>query len=165
MIEQAGADALHVSTGSLFPHPLNPPGDFDFDTIATTYDGMLASGMYTFRNYLTFRYPTLRPIFRWIWFRMKKGRPVEGVSIDQCARHQAGGEDSGHQHRRLPDRIVTCARSSAMASFDGVSIARALIANNDLPKQWEAGRRSARSPLHPLQQVPAECTQEPARLL
>ena len=26
--ESEGADAIHVSTGSLFPHPLNPPGDF-----------------------------------------------------------------------------------------------------------------------------------------
>ncbi|MGI9433984.1 MAG: NADH:flavin oxidoreductase, partial [Geminicoccaceae bacterium] len=32
--ETAGADAIHVSTGSLFPHPLNPPGHFHFHTIA-----------------------------------------------------------------------------------------------------------------------------------
>ena len=25
-IEEAGADAIHVSTGSSFPHPRNPPG-------------------------------------------------------------------------------------------------------------------------------------------
>ena len=25
--EAAGVDAIHVSSGSLFPHPLNPPGD------------------------------------------------------------------------------------------------------------------------------------------
>ena len=30
--EAAGADAIHVSTGSLFPHPLNPPGEFAFET-------------------------------------------------------------------------------------------------------------------------------------
>jgi len=139
MIEEAGADALHVSTGSLFPHPLNPPGDFDFDTIATTYDGMLASGMYTFRNYLTFRYPTLRPIFRWIWFRMKKGRPVEGVSIDQCRAIKEAVKipvisTGGYQTASYIREII------GNGSCDGVSIARALIANNDLPKQWEAGR-------------------------
>src|SRR5690348_5071526 len=45
-VEQDGADAVHVSTGSLFPHPLNPPGGFSFDTIMNTYDSMIASGMY-----------------------------------------------------------------------------------------------------------------------
>jgi 2,4-dienoyl-CoA reductase (NADPH2) len=139
MIEAAGADALHVSAGSLFPHPLNPPGDFDFDTIATTYDGMLASGMYTFRNYLAFRYATLRPAFRWVWFRMKRGRPVEGVSIDQArAIKQAVRipviSTGGYQTASYIREIVS------NGSCDGVSIARALIANNDLLQQWHAGR-------------------------
>src|SRR3954469_9099350 len=62
--ESEGADAIHVSTGSLFPHPLNPPGDFSFETIATTYDAMISSGVDTFRNFLLFRYRLLRPIFR-----------------------------------------------------------------------------------------------------
>ena len=53
-------------------------------------------------------------------------------------RHQAGGEDPGDQHRRLADRILR-ARDHQQWDCDGVSIARALIANNDLPKQWEAG--------------------------
>src|SRR5262249_24153983 len=83
-VQSAGADALHVSIGSLFPHPLNPPGDFHFNTIASTYDALIASGSHAFRNYLLFRYPALRPIFRWLWFRMKKGRPVEGVSAQEA---------------------------------------------------------------------------------
>src|SRR5215470_121459 len=74
--EAAGADAIHVSTGSLFPHPLNPPGDFSFETITATYDAMISSGVDTLRNYFLFRYPLLRPIFHWVWFRMKRGRPV-----------------------------------------------------------------------------------------
>ena len=28
MLEEAGIDAVHVSSGSSFPHPKNPPGDF-----------------------------------------------------------------------------------------------------------------------------------------
>jgi 2,4-dienoyl-CoA reductase (NADPH2) len=28
MVEAAGADAIHVSIGSIFPHPLLPPGGF-----------------------------------------------------------------------------------------------------------------------------------------
>jgi 2,4-dienoyl-CoA reductase (NADPH2) len=31
LVEEAGADAIHVSSGSTFPHPRNPAGDFPFD--------------------------------------------------------------------------------------------------------------------------------------
>lgn len=137
--EAVGADALHVSMGSLFPHPLNPPGDFDFETIAATYDAMISSGVSTFRNYLLFRYPLLRPIFRWLWFRMKKGFPVEGVGAEAARAIRGsvgipvictGGFQTASEVRRFLDG----------GWFDGISIARALVANNDLPRQWEAGQ-------------------------
>jgi 2,4-dienoyl-CoA reductase (NADPH2) len=137
--ESAGADALHISAGSLFPHPLNPPGDFHFNTIAATYDAMLASGTNTVRNYALFRFAMLRPIFRWLWFRMKKGRPVEGVSADEAyAIKQAVSipviSTGGWQSRSAIDRHL------ADGYFDAVSIARSLIANPDLPEQWASGR-------------------------
>ncbi len=138
-IEEAGADALHISIGSLFPHPLNPPGDFDFDTIEKTYDTMLSSGTYTFRNYLLFRYKFLRPIFRWVWFRMKKGLPVEGVSLEHARAIKKAVSipvisTGGYQTASIVRDAITT------GAADGVAIARALIANPDLPKQWEAGR-------------------------
>src|SRR6185295_13579370 len=34
--EEAGADAVHVSTGSTFPHPLNPPGGFPVEEAIKT---------------------------------------------------------------------------------------------------------------------------------
>ena len=55
-----------------------------FETIATTYDAMISSGVDAFRNFLLFRYRLLRPIFRWVWFRMKKGLPIEGVSLEEA---------------------------------------------------------------------------------
>jgi 2,4-dienoyl-CoA reductase-like NADH-dependent reductase (Old Yellow Enzyme family) len=139
LFEAAGADALHISTGSLFPHPLNPPGDFDFDTIARTYGTVLSAGVYTFRNYLLFRYQWLRPIFRWLWFRMKEGHPIEGVGLETAKAIKevvsipvisTGGYQSAN--------FVREAISSG--AIDGVTIARSLIANPDLPKQWADGR-------------------------
>jgi 2,4-dienoyl-CoA reductase (NADPH2) len=135
--ETMGADALHISTGSLFPHPLNPPGDLPLDVLAITYDAMISSGVNGFRNYLLFRYPTLRPIFRWLWFRMKKGRPVEGVGFDEAriireavgipVISTGGWQDAG-------------AVREALGHVDGVSIARSLVANPDLPRHWAEGR-------------------------
>lgn len=136
--EAAGADAIHVSTGSLFPHPLNPPGDFSFETMASTYDVAISSGVSTLRNYYLFRYPVLRPIFRWLWFRMKRGRPVEGVGLDEARVIKAavtipvistGGWQSA---AKICDAITS-------GDCDGVAIARSLIANPDLVRFWAAG--------------------------
>jgi 2,4-dienoyl-CoA reductase (NADPH2) len=137
--ESEGADAIHVSTGSLFPHPLNPPGDFSFETIATTYDAMISSGTHTFRNFLLFRYHHLRPIFRWVWFRMKRGLPIEGVSLEEARAIKAavsipvlntGGFQTASFIREAIDS----------GACDGVAIARSLVANNDLVRQWAEGR-------------------------
>jgi 2,4-dienoyl-CoA reductase (NADPH2) len=137
-VEEDGADALHISTGSLFPHPLNPPGGFSFGTIANTYEAMISSGMYTLRNYFLFRYKVLRPIFYLIWFRMKWGKPVQGVGADAAATIKknvgipvisAGGWQSGSAISEAIDS----------GKFDAVSIARSLIANNDLVDQYKGG--------------------------
>jgi len=143
--ETAGADAIHVSMGSLFPHPLNPPGGFDFHTITATYDAMLYSGVDTLRNYLLFRYPSLRPLFRWLWFRMKDGYPVEGV-----------GAEAARAIRRAVSIPVMCTggfqdaalvrRQLADGCYDGVSMARALIANPDLPRIWQSGQDEPERP-------------------
>jgi 2,4-dienoyl-CoA reductase-like NADH-dependent reductase (Old Yellow Enzyme family) len=136
--EAAGADAIHVSTGSLFPHPLNPPGEFSFETMASTYDVAISSGVSTLRNYYLFRYPVLRPIFRWLWFRMKRGRPVEGVGLDEARAIKAavkipvistGGWQSA---AKIRDAINS-------GDCDGVAIARSLVANPDLLRFWAAG--------------------------
>ena len=143
--ENAGVDAIHVSTGSSFPHPLNPPGDLPLDVLAKTYDTLISSGDYGLRNYLLFRYPMLRPIFHWVWFRMKKGRLIEGINLDAArAFKQAvkipvlvtGGFQTASVVRRA---IEDC-------SCDGVTIARPLIANNDLPQIWASGQDRAPRP-------------------
>lgn len=137
--EAVGADAIHVSTGSLFPHPLNPPGDLSLETLAVTYDAMISSGVDGFRNFLLFRYPALRPIFRWLWFRMKRGLPIEGVSLDEAREiKRAVGipviSTGGYQTASFVRRGIEG------GAFDGVAIARSLVANPDLPEQWRAGR-------------------------
>ncbi len=143
--ETAGADAIHVSTGSLFPHPLNPPGDFAFETIAATYDAMISSGVDTLRNYFLFRYPALRPIFRWLWFRMKKGRPVEGVALEDARAIKAavgvpvistGGWQAASRVRAAIEG----------GGCDGVAIARSLVANPDLPRFWSQGHEQPPRP-------------------
>ena len=40
-----GVDAFHVSSGSTFPHPRNPPGDIPIDEARRWYDVMRSSGV------------------------------------------------------------------------------------------------------------------------
>jgi 2,4-dienoyl-CoA reductase (NADPH2) len=138
LAEQAGADALHISCGSAFPHPFNPPGPLPIAAAARAYEVMLSSGIYTFQRYLTLRYRPLRPLFRLFWER-KKLPSFEGVNVEAAREIK--------RHVKIP---VICTGGFQTASFirkaigegacDAVSIARPLIANNDLPHMFAAGK-------------------------
>ena len=110
-IEAAGADAIHVSTGSMFPHPRNPAGPLPLDVCARTYQSMIHSGIYCFRNYLLFRYRLLRPVIGYLWSRTQdflrpdgSGDPdqIEGTEPVRCQSNQAGRLDPGALHRWVP---------------------------------------------------------------
>ncbi len=144
-LEAGGVDAFHISVGSLFPHPLNPPSPlgeagFPLEFAARSYPPMLPSGTLTFRNYLLFRYKLLRPIFHFIWNRLKKKYPtIEGINADYARAVKKEVKvpvicTGGFQNAAfIRDKL-------AQGYFDGVTIARALIANRDLPKIWAFGR-------------------------
>ncbi len=185
-LEQAGVDAIHVSVGSLFPHPLNPPGTFPLsgpyatDRAASSYDTMLSSGNETLRNYLLFRFRLLRPIFRLLWNRMpnrlfKDPNVISGrqpaadefdaaflghVSLETMAEllNRFQGRNLGYA-RKIKEAVsipVICTGGFQQASVinqaiaegfcDAVSMARMLVANNDLVKQFEAGADLPRRP-------------------
>jgi len=137
-IQEAGADAIHVSAGSMFPHPLNPPGGLPIDVASLTYDTMLSSGLYTFRNYLLTRYRLLRPIFAFLWNRTRTATN-EGVNVNEA-----------REIKRNVTIPVLCTGGFQTASYirqiigdgwcDAVSIARSLVANNDLVKQFAQGK-------------------------
>jgi len=136
--EEAGVDAIHVSTGSMFPHPRNPAGGLPIDVASETYDTMISSGLYTFRNYLLARWAVLRPIFRFLWNRTVNGVEVEGLNAPEA--------------RAIRERVsvpVLCTGGLQTASVirelieagdcDAVTIARPLIANPDLVEVFAAG--------------------------
>jgi 2,4-dienoyl-CoA reductase-like NADH-dependent reductase (Old Yellow Enzyme family) len=54
-VEGAGVHAIHVSTGNMFPHPMNPAGPIAVDVGRQTYHNLIGSGRWTFRNFLGFR--------------------------------------------------------------------------------------------------------------
>jgi 2,4-dienoyl-CoA reductase (NADPH2) len=143
----AGVDSIHVSTGNTFPHPRNPAGsDLPVDVLADTYDQLASSGTRTLRNLLFFRGGLTGELFRRLW--LSAGVPadqIEGLSLpDARAIKQAvtvpvictGGFQTASIIRDAIGR----------GDCDAVSIARPLVANNDLVKQFAAGHDRAERP-------------------
>jgi 2,4-dienoyl-CoA reductase (NADPH2) len=143
----AGVDSVHVSTGSSFPHPRNPAGsDLPLEVLGQTYDSMISSGTNTFRNYLLFRGDLTGRLFRRQW--LDAGVPpeeIEGVTLrDSRIIKQAvtvpvictGGFQTASVIRAAIQR----------GDCDAVSIARPLVANNDLVHQFAAGKDRADRP-------------------
>lgn len=144
---EAGVDAIHVSTGSSFPHPRNPAGsDLDVDLLSHTYEQLASSGTNTFRNLLLFHNKLTGDIFRKQW--LDAGVPadqIEGLSLPDAQIIKAA-----------VDVPVICTGGFQTASViraaidakqcDAVSMARTLVANNDLVHQFAQGRDRAERP-------------------
>ena len=137
-LEQDGVDAIHVSGGSSFPHPFNPPGGFPIDWALRTFDVMLSSGALAFQRYLFFRYRPLRPLFSFFWNRNKPDI-VEGINADVARQIKSqlsipvlvtGGFQTASYIRKIIGE----------GYCDAVSIARALVANPDLVRTFESGK-------------------------
>jgi 2,4-dienoyl-CoA reductase (NADPH2) len=76
---------------------------------------------------------------------MKKGLPIEGVSLNDAAAIKAAVKipvlsTGGYQSASFIDRAI------ASGLCDGVAIARSLVANNDLLQQWQSGCDTPRVP-------------------
>ena len=135
-LEEAGADAIHVSSGNTFPHPENPAGEFSIDDMVRTYDAFLSSGISTFRNYLMFRTWPVNRVMKRRWER--DPATVEGRCLpDAAAVKRAVGipviVTGGFQ------RASGIADAIESGKCDAVSIARGLIANNDLVELFRQG--------------------------
>ena len=132
-----GVDSFHISSGSTFPHPRNPAGDLPLNDLRRWYDGMLSQGTRAPMNYAIFSNPLLGRAFQALW-RWRRGKVIEGINLDYArAVSEAIGKidpdikvlcTGGFQHA---DRIAEAIRSKAC---DAVTMARPLIANNNLPE-------------------------------
>jgi 2,4-dienoyl-CoA reductase (NADPH2) len=143
---QAGVDAIHVSTGSFFPHPMNPKGvDLPVEDLAKSYDTMISSGEETFVNYLLFR-GLSSEIARRAWNDAAGDlNTIEGANLPEArAIKQAvtvpvictGGFQTASVIRAAIER----------GDCDAVSAARPLVANNDLVQMFKRGLDKAPKP-------------------
>jgi 2,4-dienoyl-CoA reductase-like NADH-dependent reductase (Old Yellow Enzyme family) len=142
---EAGIDAVHVSVGSFFPHPRNPAGaDLPVDDLVQTYDALLPGSDPAFRTYLLFKnFPELA---RRQWNdAAPKPDGIEGQNLADA-----------RLVKSAIDVPVICTGGFQTASViaaalerrdcDAVSIARPLIANNDLVEIFRRGQDRADRP-------------------
>jgi len=136
-LEAEGVDAIHVSSGSFFPHPRNPAGDLPIEDFLRVYDSMISSGRSTLRNFRLLNNDLGGKFFRRQWLK-ERGDVIEGSNLPDAAAIKAAVG--------IP---VICTGGFQTASFirqaisggqcDAVSMARPLIANPDLPKMFAQG--------------------------
>ncbi len=142
-LEEAGVDAIHVSAGSTFPHPDNPAGDLPLHEVVRNYDTMISSGIHAFRNYILFRLWPINRIMQGRW-----ERPLDGVEGSLLPDARAIKEavsipvfcTGGFQTASV---IGQALRDGAC---DAVTIARPLVANNDLVHLFADGQDRAPRP-------------------
>ncbi len=163
-LEEAGVDAIHVSRGDSFPHPNNPAGAFDVKEVVKTYDALLSNGSHTLRNYLAMRTPVINLFFKWRWDKSRTR--IEGANL--------GNSRAVKQAVTIP---VLCTGGFQTASVirkaisggacDAVTIARPLVANNDLVALFAQGLDRAPKPctycnkcLHNVLKNPIGCYEE-----
>ncbi len=142
-LEEAGVDAIHVSAGSTFPHPDNPAGDLPLEEVVRNYDTMISSGVHAFRNYILFRLWPMNRIMRGRWQRPLDS--VEGALLPDSAAIKRAVSipvfcTGGFQTASVIERAL---RDGAC---DAVTIARPLVANNDLVRLFADGAERAPRP-------------------
>jgi len=143
---EAGIDALHVSTGAFFPHPKNPCGsDLPVEDLVKSYDSMISSGERTFANFLLF-HGASGLLARQAWNR-EAGPPdeIEGKNLPDARAVKAAVSvpiicTGGFQTASVIEKAIT------NKDCDAVSMARTLVANNDLPKIFARGQDKAAQP-------------------
>ncbi len=139
MLEAEGVDAIHASTGSFFPHPRNPAGEFPIEELVKTYDTLISSGLLTLRNFLLLRGRVSGKLFTRRWDRARGDfEKIQGLNLPDARKIKqsvgipvlcTGGFQDAPVIRKALER----------GSCDAVSIARPLIANNDLVKMFASG--------------------------
>ena len=139
-LKEDGVDAIHVSSGSAFPHPKNPAGDLPIEELRKTYDSLISSGVLTLRNYLLFTGNLTGELFRHRWEAARGPLDrIEGINLpDARAIKQAVGTlpiicTGGFQTAQVIEEAI------ARGDCDAVSAARPLIANNDMVNQFARG--------------------------
>jgi 2,4-dienoyl-CoA reductase (NADPH2) len=146
-LADAGLDAVHLSQGDSFPHPLVPAGLLPTDDARRVFAALFYEGTRAPLSFLLLQFAPFRRLIEWNWGRRMPFKrhgallpeKIEGMNQEDAARiRQAsglpvicvGGWQSAGRIREALTR----------GHCDVASIARGLLANPDLVNQFAAGK-------------------------
>ena len=146
-LADAGLDAVHLSQGDSFPHPLVPAGPLPMDDARRASAALFYEGTRVPLTFLMLQFAPIRRLIEWNWGRrmtFKKNGvylpdQIEGMNQDDAAKIKeasglpvicVGGWQSAGRIRDALDA----------GRCDVVSIARGLLANPDLVNRFAAGQ-------------------------
>lgn len=169
--EEAGADAIHVSAGDIFPHPRNPAGYLNTRILRETYARLRTRGKYSRLNFWMFNHLPFIPrlayerrlrssLYTSFW-RYLLGKRPDPDSCDAAWRKLQGqlADSSRVIKSSLKQAKVLCTGAwQTLApiqaglqngSYDMVTSARTWVANPDLPGQLIKASRAGTADLEP----------------
>ena len=152
-LAEAGLDAIHLSQGDSFPHPLVPAGRLPVDDSKYSMAAMFYEGRRARTNFVFMQFAPFRRLFEWNWGRrmpFKRGgtllpEKVEGMNEgDAAAIKAASGLPvfcvGGWQ---TADRMRDALRAE---HCDVITIARGLLANPDMVRRFAEGQNAPARP-------------------
>jgi 2,4-dienoyl-CoA reductase (NADPH2) len=152
-LAEAGLDAIHVSQGDSFPHPLVPAGLLPADESRPSMAALFYEGTRVPNRFLLMQFSLFRRITEWNWGRRmpfkRNGRllpeKIEGMNQDDAAKIKAasglpvfcvGGWQTASRMRE----------ALAAGHCDVITIARGLLANPDMLQRFAEGRDAPERP-------------------
>ena len=146
-LAEAGLDAIHVSMGDSFPHPLIPAGRLPTDDARRVYAAMYFDGTRAPLTFLLLQFKVFRRLIEWNWGRRMSYKVGNALLPDRIQGMNQGAAARIRQASGLP---VFCVggwqyagriREALTAEHcDICSIARGLLANPDLVHLFAAGQ-------------------------
>ncbi len=169
--EEAGADAIHVSAGDIFPHPRNPAGYLNTHILKYTYARLRTRGKYSRLNFWMFNYLPFIPRLAWerrlrdklypsFWHYLIGKRPDADSNDAAWRKLQGLLTDYSRQIKvNLKHAKVLCTGAwqtlkpiqagLESGAFDMVTSARTFMANPDLPGKLVAASKKGEADFKP----------------
>jgi 2,4-dienoyl-CoA reductase-like NADH-dependent reductase (Old Yellow Enzyme family) len=149
----AGLDAIHVSEGDSFPHPLVPAGRMPADDARHVYHALFYEGSRAPVLLLLMQFRWFRRMMEWNWGRRMPFRRNGELVPDRI---EGMNQDDAAQIRRASGLPVICVggwqtagrirQALSAGHCDVVSIARGLLANPDLVRLFADGHDAPARP-------------------
>lgn len=152
-LAEAGLDAIHLSEGDSFPHPLIPAGRLPTDDARRVYAAMFYEGTRTPLIFLLLQFAPFRRLIEWNWGRRMPFKRSGALLPDKIEGMNQNDAAEIKQASGLPVICVggwqSAGRIRAALTADHcdvVSIARGLLANPDLVHRFAEGHDQPERP-------------------